>query len=101
MVRIAVVTNKANRKPIVPQPWGNALERAVQVPILGAFGKIPAIANKRINQPTQQAHQSSFFHRADQSIFAITPPPRKKMFGHSTVRISGFSALSLPSRKAS
>jgi len=34
-----------------------------------------------MTHPIQQAHQSSFFHKADQSIFAIELPP---FLNHST-----------------
>jgi len=84
------------RGPSVPHPWGSALESDVQVPILGALGNIPAIANSKMNQPTQHAHQSSFFHRDDQSIFAITFPPQYRYDGDwMQIRLS-FLFLSTP-----
>jgi len=37
--------------------------------MLGALGNIPESPNNKMNQAdAQQAHQSSFFHKDDQSI---------------------------------
>jgi len=70
MVSTARTTNRIIVSQSVPIPLGKAFPRsAAHVPILGTPGRIPIMARINRKKPTQQAHQSSFTHKDDQSIF--------------------------------
>jgi hypothetical protein len=63
-----MVMNRAMVAQRVLSPLGKACPSLVHVAILGAWGIHPIMAISNMSQPIQQAHQSSFCHREDQSI---------------------------------
>lgn len=70
-VNIRVNMNRYITGQTVPTPAGKDSVMVVHLSILGSGGSHLAMPSSKIRKPTHTAHQSSFFHNEDQSIFPL------------------------------